>query len=142
MEIAREDIVNTTGNDKVIVKELDLSSMECVKQFAKDIFETENRRLLFFKKHECCETIMQAYLQSSAQWKTPQNATWSQETVWRIFYALGWINSIIQRKQSRNTGNQQLTATLSKIILQAKYYRRNIIYFVLQLASHLALVLS
>ena len=41
MEIARDDIVNTTGNDKVIVKELDLSSMECVKQFAKNIFETE-----------------------------------------------------------------------------------------------------
>ena len=41
--IARQDIINTTKNEKVVVKLLDLSSMECVKQFANHIFETENR---------------------------------------------------------------------------------------------------
>ena len=38
-----EDIIVKTRNDNVCVKSLDLSSMESVKQFAKDVLETEQR---------------------------------------------------------------------------------------------------
>ena len=40
---AREEIIIKTENDNVLVKFLDFSSMESVKQFAKDILETEQR---------------------------------------------------------------------------------------------------
>jgi len=40
---ARDDIVQTTGNNNVIVKKLDLSSLDSVREFAADINKNENR---------------------------------------------------------------------------------------------------
>ena len=40
---ALQDIQQTTGNKKLAVKKLDLSSMESVRQFAGDIIQNEKR---------------------------------------------------------------------------------------------------
>lgn len=40
---AREQIVNETNNENVVVKQLDLASFDSVKNFAKDVDETETQ---------------------------------------------------------------------------------------------------
>ncbi|KAK7104588.1 retinol dehydrogenase 13-like [Littorina saxatilis] len=42
-EKAREEIVSETGNENVVVKQLDLASMASIRQFAKDVVATEPR---------------------------------------------------------------------------------------------------
>lgn len=42
-EAAREDIVKATGNSDVICKQLDLASLQSVRQFCEDILKTEKR---------------------------------------------------------------------------------------------------
>lgn len=40
-DTAREEIVNETGNENVVVKILDLASLESVKRFADDINQSK-----------------------------------------------------------------------------------------------------
>ena len=46
-ELAREDIVNETNNENVVVKELDLSSLQSVRDFAVDFnaSKRENKKV-------------------------------------------------------------------------------------------------
>ena len=52
-EAARDDIINTTGNNDVIVMSLDLGSLRSIKQFAEDF----NRSALFILKKEIMLSI-------------------------------------------------------------------------------------